>query len=213
MKPKGFASDESLSKGLAYVLRHGAGREGFKLHEGGYLVVEDILNHQRFRNLCEEDDIRRIVMKDAKGRFSLRNNPLTGKLQIRANQGHTICVVDDGTLMTSIDDDPPPKMVVHGTTLTNWYTIKFQGLSRMRRNHIHFCDGMPGDNPSVVSGFRSSSSVAIIIDVRKAMIDGIEFFRSRNNVILSSGNSDGVIRPKYFKKVINLKTNEEIIWK
>jgi 2'-phosphotransferase len=93
--------------------------------------------------------------------------------------------------------------------MTNWYSIKLRGLSRMRRTHIHFCEGMPGD-PSVVSGFRNSSSVAIVIDVRKAMSEGIEFYRPQNNVILSSGNSDGVIGSRYFKKVINLKTNDEM---
>jgi 2'-phosphotransferase len=202
MKPQ----DESLSRWLAYVLRHGTEREGFKLHDGGYLLVEDILNHPRFRNSGEED-IRRIVEKDVKRRFSLCDDPLTGKLRIRANQGHTISVVDDGTLLTRIDH--PPKMVVHGTTMANWNSIKFRGLSRMRRTHIHFCEGMPGD-PSVVSGFRNLSSVAIVIDVRKAMFEGIEFYRSQNKVILSSGNSVGVIGPRYFKKVINLKNNDEM---
>jgi 2'-phosphotransferase len=190
-------ADESLSRGLAYVLRHGGW--GFKLHEGGYLFVEDILNHPRFRNYTEED-IRRVVEKDVKGRFSLSDQGT----MIRANQGHTISVVDDGTLMTPILNHPE---IFHGTTLTNWYIIKFHGLSRMRRNQIHFCEGKPGRS---VVGVRSSSSVAIVIDVEKAMSDGIEFFRSRNNVILSSGNSDGVILPKYFKRVINLKTNDEM---
>jgi 2'-phosphotransferase len=187
---------ESLSRGLSYVLRHGGW--GFKLLEGGYIVVEDILNHPRFKNYSEED-IRRIVVRDAKGRFSLSEQPT----RIRANQGHTISVVDDGTLMTRILNPPE---IFHGTTMTNWYSIKIRGLSRMRRNQIHFCEGRPGD----AVGLRSSSSVAIVINVGKAMSDGIEFYRSRNNVILSSGNSEGIIEPKYFKKVINLKTNDEI---
>ena len=34
--------------------------------------------------------------------------------------------------------------------------------------------------------------------------DGIEFFVSSNGVILSSGDEDGFVKPKYFSKVIGI---------
>lgn len=37
--------------------------------------------------------------------------------------------------------------------------------------------------------------------------DGLEFFQSENGVVLSPGNKDGFILPKYFDKVINLGPN------
>ena len=33
--------------------------------------------------------------------------------------------------------------------------------------------------------------------------DNLEFYISANNVILSSGNRDGVVEPKYFKQVMH----------
>jgi len=42
-----------------------------------------------------------------------------------------------------------------------------------------------------------------------AIKDGIKFYISSNNVILTEG-IDGVISPKYFKKVI--RKNGEILW-
>eukprot|EP00121_Abeoforma_whisleri_P005762 Awhi_evm1s5222 len=47
---------------------------------------------------------------------------------------------------------------------------------------------------------RTDCDVLIYIDVPKAFQDGIKFYRSSNNVILSAG-IDGVIPPQYFKKV------------
>jgi 2'-phosphotransferase len=188
--------DSDLSRALAYVLRHGARREGFVLLEGGYLAVDDILNHKKFRNLCDERDIRRIVAFDSKRRYSLSRK--NGKLSIRANQGHSIEVEDDGSLLTLIDS--PPKTVIHGTSADNWTLIKTRGLSRMNRNHIHFCESTES-----YSGFRKSSTVGIVIDVALAMKNGIEFYKSKNDVILSSGDSNGVILPKYFLDVIKIK--------
>ncbi|KAH3856764.1 hypothetical protein DPMN_099358 [Dreissena polymorpha] len=83
------------------------------------------------------------------------------------------------------------------------------GLSRMKRNHIHMAMGEPGDN-CVTSGMRSSCEVTIRIDLKKAMEDGIKFFVSANNVILSPGNEDGLIPPKYFELVMDRKKGARI---
>ena len=49
-----------------------------------------------------------------------------------------------------IDPDLKPIMdpsaypvVVHGTYSKAWQQIRHQGLSKMRRNHIHFAQGKP----------------------------------------------------------------------
>jgi 2'-phosphotransferase len=196
IKKEQIMEDSDLSRTLAYLLRHGARREGFVLLKGGYIAVEDILNHKKFQNLRDERDIRRIVAFDRKRRYSLTQN--NGKLLIRANQGHSIEIEDDGSLMSLIES--PPKRVIHGTTADNWALIKTLGLSRMKRNYIHFCESMES-----LSGFRKSSTVGIVIDVAFAMKDGIQFYRSKNDVILSSGDSNGIILPKYFHHVIKIK--------
>lgn len=72
----------------------------------------------------------------------------------------------------------------------------------MSRNHIHFSIGYPGDG-QVISGMRNTCNVFIELDLAKALQDGIKMYQSSNNVILTSG-IDGVIDPKYFKRVIDL---------
>lgn len=52
----------------------------------------------------------------------------------------------------------------------------------------------------IYSGMRNRCDVAIYINLKLAMDDGIRFYRSANNVILSEG-IDGVISPKYFQEV------------
>jgi len=64
--------------------------------------------------------------------------------------------------------DNLPDQVIHGTYYRFWNAIKSNGLSRMRRNHIHFATGLPGDS-QVISGMRQSAQVLIYIDVRKAI--------------------------------------------
>lgn len=52
---------------------------------------------------------------------------------------------------------------------------------------------------------RKSSEVLILIDVEKALDDGIKFFLSANGVVLTEGDEGGFLGPKYFKRVMNGK--------
>merc|ERR1712152_54787 len=113
------------------------------------------------------------------------------------------CQVD----MEEITDPDDAHKVIHGTNFKAWNGIQQSGLSRMERNHIHFAAGEPGSE-GVISGMRGSAQVYIYIDVHSAMKDGLKFFRSSNNVILSPGNDQGIIPTKYFKQVKNVKTNQ-----
>ena len=55
--------------------------------------MDDLLKWRQFQRYSE-DDITRVVADNDKKRFALRNDPATNRLQIRANQGHTIEVGD-----------------------------------------------------------------------------------------------------------------------
>ncbi|OWF41912.1 tRNA 2'-phosphotransferase 1 [Mizuhopecten yessoensis] len=78
------------------------------------------------------------------------------------------------------------------------------GLSRKRRDHIHFAQGESGQT----SGFPSYCDIAIEINLNKALRDGLKFYKSENDVILSPGNASGFIPKKYFKKAYNIRTRE-----
>ena len=69
----------------------------------GFIFVDDLLKLRQFQRYSE-DDIKRVVADNDKKRFALRNDPETDRLQVRANQGHTmevgILVNPHGTDMT-----------------------------------------------------------------------------------------------------------------
>lgn len=53
-------------------------------------------------------------------------------------------VSDKGLLTPIATIDDMPSQVIHGTFDNKWPIIKEQGLSRLKRNHIHFAAGLPG---------------------------------------------------------------------
>jgi len=150
---------------------------------------------------------------------------------IRANQGHSVAVDSEG-LLTPITEADIPETVVHGTTHGAWpLIVSTGGMKTMGRNHMHFATGLPsgfksislssdGQAPSnassseaapVISGMRTSSSLLMFLDIRKAMEAGIKFWRSENGVILSEGDEHGVIGLQFFKAVEDRAGGEGVL--
>ncbi|KAI9500011.1 Protein transport protein Sec24B [Coemansia spiralis] len=190
-----------LSKLLTYILRHGATKEGLQLRDDGSISIKDLKTHSRLQSTSFEQ-IKHIVDTNDKKRFVLfeDTNPKGAKeWYVRATQGHSLAIKRSPLVKLTAETLPP--CIVHGTTSGKIPLIKQTGLSRMRRTHIHFASGLPGDK-SVISGMRASSDAFIWIDGPKAMEDGIEFYLSENGVILSEGLGDsGTIPAKYFKEI------------
>lgn len=147
---------------------------------------------------------------------------------IRANQGHSIKVAEDGLLdPITLESDDLPKTVVHGTTTRAWpLIVRSGGLKTMTRTHVHFASGLPEgfknlendteDNKErhrepVISGMRNTSSVLIYLDFEKALAAGLKFWRSKNGVILSNGDEAGIIPLEFFEKVEDRKKGSVIM--
>lgn len=115
-------------------------------------------------------------------------------MEIKANQGHSVSIINELSLkiLDYVDFD-----IIHGTYFKCWPKIKIEGLSRMKRNHIHFAKGL-----NFVNGLRQSAELFVYINFEKAKADGLIFAESENGVVLCSGNSKRFIKPKYFLKVI-----------
>ncbi|XP_071160697.1 uncharacterized protein [Mytilus edulis] len=203
----GEKSDIQLSKALSFILRHGAERQGYKMMPGGFLYVDEILKKQNNLRDYDLEDVKRIVETNDKKRFHMEPDKETGKMKIRANQGHSIEVAD--LELKPLLNAKEVSMVIHGTYYNSWEKIKHTGLSRMGRNHIHFAAGEPGEN-GVISGMRQSCEVMIFINLEAALADGFKFFRSANNVILCAGNEDGVIPPKYFVEAVQRNPRQRL---
>ncbi|KAK2465468.1 hypothetical protein APHAL10511_002360 [Amanita phalloides] len=206
-----------LSKTMTWLLRHGAEQHQLAMRKDGYVCVQDLLHHPKLRGVTFLT-LEEIVKQDQKQRFHLLHEPSStetgtsshlGSWWIRANQGHSLRNVEvDLKRILQADEIP---MAVHGTTLQAWSLIEQQGLSRMKRNHIHLAQGKPGAN--VISGMRNSSQVLIYINVAKAMQAGIKFYLSANGVVLTEGNDYGILEPCYFEKVemINIKADHIVV--
>mmetsp|Transcript_1553 Transcript_1553/g.2843 ORF Transcript_1553/g.2843 Transcript_1553/m.2843 type:complete len:252 (+) Transcript_1553:202-957(+) len=224
---------KTLSKALSWVLRHAAPQLNLNISSDGFIPVSALLSIKA-RNLCSytEDDVIQVVATNDKQRFRLdtkivrfvknkkgvvgydfvKSTDDGGErvLCIRANQGHSIKCVSNKELLTAID---PVELgfltIIHGTNMQAWDKhIRHEGLSKMKRNHIHFAAGMPGDD-GVISGMRRQCQIYIYINGEACAKDGIEFFRSDNGCILTSGIA-GVLPCKYFKSVVDAKSGKEI---
>ncbi|XP_032384177.1 tRNA 2'-phosphotransferase 1 isoform X2 [Etheostoma spectabile] len=182
--------DVRLSKSMSYALRHGANQMGLQMGTDGFVFVEELLAHPQFRSYSLED-VERVVATNDKQRFKLLPHPEDGRLQIRASQGHSVQVMDLELKPVIAGSSDCPAEAVHGSYLRNWSSIQEQGLSRMKRTHIHLALGLPGEK-AVIS-------------------DGIEFFWSDNGVLLTAGDAEGKLLPKYFSRALRLRPTRSIL--
>ncbi len=196
------------------------------------------LDKQSGRRRYTVDDVIRVVETNEKRRFKMaykstpNNEDVEGAVQsistetnvaknekilcIRANQGHSFMGrLQSNKLLTPLDATElasPELIIVHGTTQRAWKEhIRIEGLSRMKRNHIHFATGLP-NNGQVISGMRITAQIYIYINGKKCAEDGIPFYRSDNGVILTAGvDEEGLLPIKYFEKVVRASSGD-VIW-
>ncbi|KAG4379203.1 hypothetical protein GLYMA_17G199600v4 [Glycine max] len=197
---------------LTRILRHMASELNLNMRSDGYVKVNDLLklNLKTFANIPLRshtiDHIREAVRKDNKQRFSLLEE--NGELLIRANQGHTVKVVETESLLKPILSAKEFPVCLHGTYRKNLESILGSGLKRMKRLHVHFSCGLPTDG-EVISGMRQDVNVLIFLDVRKALEESIKLYISDNKVILTEG-FDGVVPPKYFERIESWPSRQPI---
>lgn len=194
------ADKKKISQSMSWVLRHGIDELGLKIDEIGRIPLQTLLELKQIKQTgATEAIVREIVETSDKQRFRL--DDVNGVWMIGANQGHSKEIgdkINTSKLMEKITK--PVELCVHGTYTKFINSIKKTGLNKMARTHIHLATGYP-DDLTVISGARNSANVFIVIDMEKALSDGIEFYRSANGVILTSG-VNGILEPKYFKDIV-----------
>ena len=84
-----------LSKGLAWLLRHGAGDAGVSMDSEGYVPVAEILalRHDKFcaARQAKVEDVLHVVEHNSKKRFEIAGDG--DRLRVRASQGHSqVCM-------------------------------------------------------------------------------------------------------------------------
>jgi len=189
-KLKGF------SKTVSWVLRHGAIELGLDIDPEGYVLVDQLLGIEELTNLTKEI-LKEVVDTNNKQRFKMvtRDNGDSdnGESYIRANQGHSMAVgrnLNDQKMMKKITLEDGIDKAYHGTSLSSWKFIENEGLRPMDRKHCHLSriykrDGQKDGQE--ISGIRGHSQVILEIDLKQCLQNGIEFFLSDNDVILTPG--------------------------
>ena len=191
----------TISKYLSKILRHTAEDDDVNLFmdDHGWVDLDQLIAHVRKSfSYVTKELIFSIVETNEKERFELS----TLKTMIRATQGHSINRVNPDLRVISAEEGATIN-AIHGTTSTNLSKIERNGLSRMSRNLIHMI-ATPPEKGKVKSGYRSSCNRLIWIDVPKAMEQGIKFYQSKNDVILSPGNEEGKIPTDCFLKITEI---------
>ncbi|KAH9620869.1 hypothetical protein KSS87_022602 [Heliosperma pusillum] len=163
---------DALGRILVRMLRHMAAELNLDMRSDGYVRVQDLLqlNLKSRANVPLKshsiDEIRQAVRIDNKQRLGLLEE--NGQLFIRANQGHSVQVVETESLLRPITSAEDIPVCVHGTYKKFLDSILQSGLKRMTRLHVHFSSGLPSDN-EVISGMRRDINVVIFLDVNKAL--------------------------------------------
>ncbi|KAI1457686.1 RNA 2'-phosphotransferase, Tpt1 [Annulohypoxylon moriforme] len=228
-----------ISKALSSLLRHQATSAGIKLDAEGFAPLDRVMQWPRLRSLNPSfDEIRAAVADNAKQRFAMKpedssssSSSTTADVQsdpaawlIRANQGHSIALADEGLhTPITIEAGNIPETVVHGTYFAFWPAIVAAGgLKKMGRRHVHFGtrlldqdrDPEQEGKEKVVSGMRSDAEVLVFVDVERSLRDGgIKWWISANDVVLTDGDGEGVVPLKYFKEVRGRKQGVGLLWK
>lgn len=226
-KPSGAGkaiTEEKVSRALSWALRHAALQIGLTIREDGYVPVQEILDstHPKLRGATLEN-IQKCVENSDKKRFKLEERPLylfdprepketdpskaKTILCIRANQGHSIKIINPESLLNKLLRDELLSLpcIVHGTYPQAWESIKSDqtgGLKKMNRTHIHFATGLPADD-GVISGMRKTCSIYIYLNATKCASDNsVDFYISDNGVVLTDGiRGSGVLPIDFFSHV------------
>jgi len=169
----------NTSKQLSYWLRHHPEDVGIELDKEGWTDLDILIqkaNEQGFNFTLEL--IEETVRSSDKQRFAIKDG------KIRANQGHSVDV--DIKFTKAI----PPDVLYHGTASKVMDKILKEGLDKMKRHHVHL-----SDNPETAMkvGMRHGKPVVIKIDAKQMVKDGIEFYKSENNVWLTES-----VHTRYF---------------
>jgi len=188
----------AISKRISYLLRHAASAEKVAMSPQAFVKITDLIEWLLLDMKIEVtmDNIKHIVELDLKGRFKVANG------QICAVNGHSLSL----PLMTFAPYNHKiaghSRWLVHETYIKYLPSILKEGLSRMARNHVHFSI-QPGK-----AGFqrKNKPTIAVYVDVEKALERGLAFQHCENDVIMCSGDKNGLISPYFFERIQNTLT-------
>ena len=166
-----------ISRMLSHALRHQPELYGIQLNLQGWADIEMILD----KMMIDQNELEFVVNNKSKRRFSISDD----KKSIRANQGHSINIQMD--LIPNI----PPTILYHGTSMRTKRSILNDGISRMKRNHVHLSSDVA---TAIEVGRRHGKPIVFKILAKMMYEDKFEFFISDNRAWLTKN-----VPPKYLE--------------
>lgn len=162
------------SKQIIKALRHKPELYNIVLDDNGYAKIEHIL--KEFNITWNELEF--IVDNNDKKRFEFDDL----KDKIRASQGHSIEINNDGLLqLTSFKDD---EYYYHGTSNDVLESILINGIQKMNRTHVHLSKDI--ETAKKVALRKDKESNIIIFKIKAKVLASYEnIYESSNNVILT----------------------------
>lgn len=161
-------------KRLSFLLRHD---KDYIFIGHGYRSVDELITKQGF----SLELLEAIVETNDKARYEFNDD----KTLIRARQGHSVDV--DVELKEII----PPTVLYHGTAIRFLESILKDGIKKMNRNYVQLSNDL---ETAESVGSRHGKSIILLINTKKMIEDGIKFYLSANNVVLTD-----YIHPKYIR--------------
>lgn len=180
----------NLNNTLTWILLHKAVVLGLKINEEGYILIEDILKLKQLKDI-NFNDIKQAVETNNKKIFTIIE--INNKNYIKINNfSKKIApdVIETNKLLFKVENPLP--ICVHKATKEQYTSIKTEGL-KIEKGFLQF--------ESEITENQKNNDVLIYLDMELAMQDGIIFFANDNKLILTEGNN-GIILPKYFKRVV-----------
>lgn len=172
------------SKLLSLVLRHKPEAIGITLDDEGWVNISVLLKALKYHkgSIWNKTLLNNIVDNNDKQRFYID----TSGSKIRASQGHSVKVNIKYKEVTPTSD------LYHGTISKVLDSIFKDGLSKMKRTHVHLSSDI---ETAIKVGARRGKPVILTIDAQKMYNDGVKFYISENGVWLTDH-----ISPKYISR-------------
>ncbi|HEN3566315.1 TPA: RNA 2'-phosphotransferase [Yersinia enterocolitica] len=163
-----------ISKFLSYVLRHQPEAIGLSLDKEGWAIISDlILCSVKEGYTLDNNFLRNIVDNSDKKRFTISEDGL----RIRAVQGHSTREVN-----IVYEEKTPPDTLYHGTATRFLLSIREQGLTPQKRQHVH----LSSDKDTAFQvGLRYGKPVVLKIKTLDMYEQGFKFFQADNGVWLT----------------------------
>lgn len=178
-----MADHVRISKALSYWLRHRPDEAGLTLDAQGWADVDSVLaalTRERFPG--DFETLLAVVESSDKQRFELAPD----LSRIKARQGHSVGVD------LRLTPTAPPAILYHGTVERFLDAIMAEGLSKMRRHHVHLS---PDVETAQRVGARRGRAVILQIDAAAMTAGGHVFYVTENKVWLTDA-----VPPHYLRR-------------